>query len=104
MSEKLKSCPFCGSEAIRIEDKFFLDPEHPIGSFCICDECHSQIALCNNRDEAVNVWNHRAERIAKVEVNKHPCGISGKCGACGEKVYNEEPYCSHCGARLEWDE
>jgi hypothetical protein len=42
------------------------------------------------------------EQTAKVEVNEHPCGVSGKCGACDGDVYNEDPYCSHCGCRLEW--
>ena len=42
------------------------------------------------------------ERTAKVEVHSHPCGVSGKCCACGGDVYNGDPYCSHCGAKLDW--
>ena len=42
------------------------------------------------------------EKISKVKVNYHPCGISGICMNCGEDVYNEDLYCSHCGYKLEW--
>ena len=42
------------------------------------------------------------ERTAKVQVNVHPCGISGICTSCGGDVYNVDPYCSHCGAKLDW--
>lgn len=37
-----------------------------------------------------------------VQVHEHPCGVSGICMNCGGDVYNDDPYCSHCGERLKW--
>jgi len=42
------------------------------------------------------------EKTSKVKVNCHPCGISGRCCNCNNNVYNEDLYCSYCGAKLEW--
>ena len=43
------------------------------------------------------------ETIAIVKNFGHPCGVYGYCSNCGGYCVNEEPYCPHCGARLEWE-
>ena len=49
------------------------------------------------------------EKIAKVTdyteiVSGYEAEVGGKCGACGNWVYDELPYCPHCGKRLDWGE
>ena len=80
--------------------------------YVVCMECRIETPEVYTEAEAIQAWNramgNRMElqtvgRTAKVEVNKHPCGISGVCCNCGGDVYNDDPYCSHCGCRLEWE-
>ena len=59
--EKLKPCPFCGSEAI-INYKEALE-----AYICECsnDDCPASYMIGNRydtREEAIEVWNKRAER------------------------------------------
>ena len=69
-----------------------------------CNKCGIITERYNNIEDAIRAWNLALSRkTAKVEVHLHPCGVSGICGACGSKVYNEDPYCSSCGAKLEWE-
>ena len=35
-------------------------------------------------------------------VSGYEAEVGGKCGACGGWVYDELPYCPHCGKRLDW--
>ena len=37
-------------------------------------------------------------------VSGYEAEVGGKCGACGNWVYDELPYCPHCGKRLYWGE
>lgn len=89
-----------------------------------CMDCGTRTKPFNVPAEAIRAWNRAMgakdinvpdkfatdknvgdkERTAKVEVHSHPCGVSGKCCACGGDVYNGDPYCSHCGAKLDWSE
>ena len=107
MSEKLKPCPFCESEAI-----FSLNPPNG-GKYAVlsidCKKCFAGMEswvleekIEERKKEMFIAWNTRVEPIAKVKVNVHPCGISGICTSCGGDVYNVDPYCSHCGAKLDW--
>lgn len=41
------------------------------------------------------------EQTAKVKNFGHPCGVYGYCSNCGGYCVNEEPYCPHCGAKVE---
>ena len=57
MKEKLKPCPFCGSENIIIE-------EGPIsGGFCAtCNSCFALGPWSSCEDEAIKTWNERTEK------------------------------------------
>lgn len=93
----------CGGEA----EIFHIAPEGYEGSYCVrCTECLIQTPFFNkDKDKAIEVWNRAmGERTAKVKDFGHPCGVYGYCSNCGGYCVNEEPYCPHCGARLEWDE
>ena len=58
MSEKLKSCPFCGGEAIICEDGE-LSLAYKI--FCINPDCDAQYGWCASGEQAVNGWNRRKD-------------------------------------------
>ena len=91
----------CGGEA----EIFHIAPEGYEGSYCVrCTECLIQTPFFNkDKDKAIEVWNRAmGERTAKVKDFGHPCGVYGYCSNCGGYCVNEEPYCPHCGARLEW--
>ena len=114
MSDILKPCPFCGSEA-----DFWMRQAYEAEDYQAliidCKDCPANMEewvykydgnfvenVEKKKIEMFEAWNSRAERTAKVKVHSHPCGVSGKCCACGGDVYNDDPYCSHCGARMEW--
>ena len=110
MNKKLKSCPFCGSDV----DFFMHLPDDGGYTELIidCKECPATMYTLVYSDKEIDIekakeimftaWNTRVEPTAKVQVNAHPCGISGICTSCGGDVYNVDPYCSHCGAKLDW--
>ena len=56
MQEKLKPCPFCGSENIEIV-------RSPITERFIaaCNSCAASSRYFNDEDEAIDGWNRRAE-------------------------------------------
>ena len=86
------------------------------GFYIRCPECGTESADYQFLDEAIEAWNRAMSHqvtitwdgrippreIAKVNIHLHPCGVSGECLNCGGDVYNDDPYCSHCGAKLEW--
>lgn len=91
----LLPCPFCGSKARIV----FSQPFY----YVRCTGCKIRtFGSIFIEQEAIDTWNHRTTPIAKVKVNCHPCGVSGICQHCQNEVYNEEPYCSHCGYKLDW--
>ena len=110
MSEKLKPCPFCGSDAIMWSWNG--------GVVVECSKynqrCHHASVEGKTEAEAIEKLNHRVERTAKViEHNNfvHPLAEHNinyeyywelLCGFCKNKVQEGDDYCSHCGARLEW--
>jgi Lar family restriction alleviation protein len=59
MFEKLKPCPFCGSENIRLYGGNFL------GDHCgvVCEDCGAQsktnILLVKGEEKAIEAWNRR---------------------------------------------
>mgnify|MGYP003362451693 CR=1 FL=1 len=52
MSEKLKSCPFCGDDEplMRGDDWSYVE----------CDECDASGPECKTEAEAITAWNTRA--------------------------------------------
>lgn len=55
MSEKLKPCPFCGSEKVHI-------CSDAVGNFYAwCGPCNARTCKKSTKDEAIERWNRRAE-------------------------------------------
>lgn len=60
MSTNLKPCPFCGSVAI-----VWMQAGH--AHYLECSHCGGRIRPHIDKAEAIEAWNRRAERTAKVE-------------------------------------
>ena len=110
MSNELKPCPFCGEKAIMKIEKH-IPSGYDYTPTCRNPSCAGRLTKkWTNEAVAIEAWNSRAERTAKViehEV-KHmatcrPNLSEFLCGACKKKVLGGDDYCSHCGARLEWE-
>ena len=109
MSKELKpiNCG-CGGEAI-------VAPYHGDGyeSFYVyCQNCNIDSDYYETEAEAVTAWNTAmGERTAKVIEHDASITVDGYkyhrseylCSACKKKVIGGDEYCSHCGARLEWE-
>ena len=60
MTEKLKTCPFCGSEAgIEVEDEEFHAPNDDLIHRVICTRCCGNTGWYFSPEEAVRAWNMR---------------------------------------------
>ena len=95
MSEPIK-CG-CGGEA-----KAFMT-DFNFTWFVACPKCKT-MAFGNTEEEAIEIWNRAmGKQIAIVKSFGHPCGVYGYCSNCGGYCVNEEPYCPHCGAKVEWE-
>ena len=105
----------CGGEAIiglnEWEDR---KGNYHENSFVYCADCSVSTMGFLTEAEAIKTWNttmganrvqfEAVERMAKVtDYTENVCGIEaeggGKC-ECGNWVYDELPYCPHCGIRL----
>lgn len=61
MTEKLKSCPFCGGEAEIYKMTNFSRPEDDFeGFYVICSECAVQTRMEGRASDVIAVWNRRA--------------------------------------------
>lgn len=97
---KLKRCPFCGGV--------------PILEYCTGDELDIRCDTCGitfeegfrNREDAIEAWNRRDERTAKVEKVIRVSSVirTGRCGNCGYDVIDSYKHCPECGAKLDWGE
>lgn len=118
----LKPCPFCGGEA-RI-GKIYGD------AWTVeCTECGIQSGCYDTESEAIEAWDHRAERkkgkwipdgkqmIINLENAREQYKELGyphrnilrlQCSECRKLTLVDESirydYCPNCGARLEWSE
>lgn len=97
MSEKLKPCPFCGGEAIRgiachVHEDYAFRVE--------CRECKIVTPFYDTEAEAIEAWNRRTERTAKV-ITEDNISI---CDNCSWVVFTGMKYCPSCGAKLDWSE
>ena len=69
-----------------------------------CSECNIRTPWRHTEAEAIQAWNKAmGERTETVKNFGHPCGTYGYCSNCGGYCVNEEPYCPHCGIKLEWE-
>ena len=125
MSEKLKPCPFCGSEAVHTESSYFRD----VLIYCEnCDAYFTVDSFAADKDDVVEAWNRRAEPERKkgkwVKVVSEYFTPGGdpvwKCSECGKgmHVYGVEynTYnrgytdghqwiaCPNCGADMRGEE
>lgn len=105
--EELKPCPFCGGEAILLED--WKDGNFIVG--CANNDCIvrlSGIPSFDNAEQAVKAWNTRAERTCHFDQTDKIPTISGmirvwECSNCGhecEELNGVYEYCPHCKAKV----
>ena len=105
MSEKLKPCPFCGSDAIMWSWNGGVVVECSKYNQC----CHRASVEGKTEAEAIEKWNHRVERTAKV-VHSDVFGdwknMCGNCFEAGKKMglFHEQKYCYECGCKLDWSD
>lgn len=63
--DRLKPCPFCGSkpEITKIIIRFTPEKEYGYKVVCGNIQCHilSETELCLSEEEAINLWNRRAD-------------------------------------------
>lgn len=108
MSKELKpvNCG-CGGEAYHASESCWnSEQEEWMPNFwhrVICKNCGTQTKAFYTKAEAIQAWNTAmGKQIAIVKDFGHPCGTYGYCSNCGGYCVNEEPYCPHCGAKVEW--
>ena len=56
MNEKLKPCPFCGSNRVQIRTD-----DEGISWYIFCNNCGAMCGYALSEDEVVKAWNRRAE-------------------------------------------
>ena len=90
----LKPCPFCGGEAntvLKGSDDWHIE----------CHDCASRSGIYGIRESAIAAWNTRAERTCRREPAEIEDGLTAYfCSACDGLMYEDEPYCPNCGARV----
>lgn len=105
--DKLKPCPFCGGEAMKMTSS---DGFTSIG--CLeCNPVFGVMVQAMTEAEAIKAWNTRAERTCTIEHRRDEY----VCTACGNAVGDDDPwsenfvngnavemwaYCPHCGAKV----
>ena len=95
----LKSCPFCGNKksvhAYTYKDAVYR--QYAVK----CNKCGARI-MGASTELAIDKWNRRAERSAKVEVLYRDESVIFGYYECGQAVNTYSTYCAQCGAKLEW--
>ena len=120
MSE-LKRCPFCGSTpTTRVIIASFGGNTDKLNFSIECEKCGVSKGVSlgfpfsanftdveKSMENVKKIWNTRAYEdnkvVAKIKSSGHPNGVFGDCPICGGYCVNEEPYCPHCGTKLEWE-
>lgn len=103
MSEEMKPCPFCGSTRVHIAGAGATGV--PGVSWTFCDGCFSQGGICDTVEEAVELWNRRAERTCRMELlwTDGEDGECYECSECGDIAFTHcdaPEYCPNCGAKV----
>lgn len=107
--EEPKPCPFCGGRVEVVSD-------YNYGYVVRCNHCkltfgahgrlgepYEWIAVFDSKEEAIEIWNLRRERVCKVV--KEFVDLDGtymtsySCGCCNSEGRNHN-YCPNCGARV----
>lgn len=109
MIKELLPCPHCGGKPkwMSLDGKCY---------YITCETCGARTVIDLDKKYLADKWNKRYVPIVKVENIKTEWGDDeyvndrmgdmyyyGDCGNCGETVSHNQKYCSHCGARLEWE-
>lgn len=104
MSDELKPCPFCGSEAVHTERSYFRD----VLIYCEnCDAYFTVDSFAADKDDIVEAWNRRAEperKKGKWEHDGSQWENRWLCSECGYKWFfrkEEAKFCPNCGRRLD---
>ena len=112
-----------------VESVPYAEPDNQVH---LCDSCHYGYPVCPAMNNEVIFGNGKGhdnicacakyipstESVRKAKVMKHKywlgvslnvvgghtIGYEWICENCKKKVLNGDDYCSHCGARLEWNE
>lgn len=104
---ELKPCPRCGAT----RGLYVLYDEHDMEWFVFCDGCKTSLhnEYNDTREEAVRIWNRRAERTCRNDAIKQDQFVCTRCGvfldiadmsdeSC-ESSY-EPNFCPDCGSRV----
>lgn len=90
MSEELKPCPRCGAT----RGLYVLYDEHDMEWFVFCDGCKTSLhnEYNDTREEAVRIWNRRAERTwHDFSDELPPAGVSVLCRGKNGALYVGKP-------------
>ena len=100
MSEELKPCPHCGGTRVHIAGAGAIGV--PGVSWVFCDGCLSQGGICDTVEEAVELWNRRAERTCHDEAGSQQSFLCSECGWFWNDQEDELgfSYCPNCGAKV----
>lgn len=120
MNDELKSCPFCGGEAIGFEwsddDEVDEGERHADDAYCAVkanhkDDCLLKVGefymwIAATEEEAAEIWNKRAERTCHREEDQNNWGTmyDDWCSECDEHIKQGANYCPGCGAKVVDDE
>lgn len=99
-SERLKPCPYCGSESVTI-----IDHEDGLGAcdyYVACNRCSAMGSFSDNLNDAVRKWNNRVINHGAWERRYMPSPHL-ECSECGYIVdcSDGSNYCPACGARMD---
>lgn len=104
MNEKLLPCPFCGGEA-----RLTYSTDNHRQPYVTCDTpkcpgCNPYQWYFRTEAEAIEAWNRRAERTAKVRDWSEDVFGHYRCDKCGFVLESDYVYCPNCGAKLDWSQ
>lgn len=111
MAEELRPCPVCGAA----KGLYVIYDEHYMEWLVFCDSCKTSLRNEHNdtRDDAISMWNRRAERTCQivVSIDRNPASYGGRvhrCSSCGKALpgalfrngWIQLDYCPRCGSRV----